>query len=134
MTATWVASTRAARPAAALPVNARSWSRSRPTWKVIRGWASPNPWMPSAARPWTTARRLTKDAEDYSDGLGAFRPCIDLGHTRSVIDGHVSETGTEIPGARWVNVVLGNLKRSLDGSLHAFKYVKFTRRYLADAT
>lgn len=39
--------------------------------------------------------------------------------------------GTGVPGARWVNVVLGNLKRSLDGTLHAFKY---TQRYLADAT
>lgn len=29
---------------------------------------------------------------------------------------------------------MGNLKRSLDGTLHAFKYFKYTQRYLADAT
>lgn len=80
------------------------------------------------------ARRLTADAEVYSDGLGAFRACIDRGHAHSVIEGPGGKAGTEVPGARWVNVVMGNLKRSLDGTLHAFKYFKYTQRYLADAT
>lgn len=40
------------------------------------------------------------------------------------------------PGAdvysRWVNVVLSNLKRSLDGAYHAFKFTKYAQRYLAE--
>jgi len=33
---------------------------------------------------------------------------------------------------RWVNVVLSNLKRSLDGACHAFKFAKYAHRYLAE--
>lgn len=80
------------------------------------------------------ARRLTEDAEVYSDGLGAFRACIDRNHAHSVIESGGGKAGTEVPGARWVNVVMSNLKRSLDGTLHAFKFFKYTHRYLADAT
>ncbi|WP_180987606.1 transposase, partial [Xanthomonas oryzae] len=32
----------------------------------------------------------------------------------------------------WVNVVLSNLKRSLDGAYHAFKFAKYAQRYLAE--
>src|SRR3546814_12036636 len=44
-----------------------------------------------------------------------------------------SKAGTEADGARWVNVVMGNLKRSLDGTLHAFRYFKYAERYLGEA-
>lgn len=80
------------------------------------------------------ARRLASDAEVYSDGLGAFRACIDQGHAHSVIQSEGGKAGTEVSGARWVNIVMGNLKRSLDGTLHAFKFFKYSRRYLAEAT
>ena len=43
------------------------------------------------------------------------------------------KAGTEVDGARWVNVVLGNLKRSLDGTCHAFGFFKYAERYLAEA-
>ncbi|PNR81582.1 hypothetical protein LA23_12440, partial [Xanthomonas oryzae pv. oryzae] len=32
----------------------------------------------------------------------------------------------------WVNVVLSNLKRSLDGAYHAFKFAKYAQRSLAE--
>ena len=38
----------------------------------------------------------------------------------------------EEDNARWVNVVLSNLKRSLDGAYHAFKFSKYAHRYLAE--
>lgn len=79
-------------------------------------------------------RRLVGSAEVYSDGLGAFRACIDQDHAHTVVDGGGGKAGTEVPGARWVNVVMGNLKRSLDGTHHAFKYAKYTHRYLAEIT
>ena len=40
---------------------------------------------------------------------------------------------TEIDGARWVNVLLSNLKRSIGGAYHSFKQHKYARRYLAEA-
>jgi len=33
---------------------------------------------------------------------------------------------------KWVNVLLGNLKRSLAGTLHAFDYQKYAARYLSE--
>lgn len=96
--------------------------------------AEPVPAFTTAALDDWFARRLTADAEVYSDGLGAFRACIDRGHAHSVIESEGGKAGTEVPGARWVNIILGNLKRSLDGTLHAFKFFKYTHRYLADAT
>jgi hypothetical protein len=39
----------------------------------------------------------------------------------------------EVGGARWVNVLLSNLKRSIGRAYHAFKRHKYARRYLAEA-
>ena len=40
---------------------------------------------------------------------------------------------TEVKGARWVNVVLGNVKRAISGCYHALRQAKYARRYLAEA-
>ncbi|WP_043795515.1 transposase, partial [Rhodanobacter sp. OR87] len=40
---------------------------------------------------------------------------------------------TEVKGARWVNVVLGNVKRAISGCYHAMRQAKYARRYLAEA-
>ncbi len=68
-----------------------------------------------------------------SDGLGAFRAVADLNHAHTVIQAPSGKAGTEVDGARWVNVVLGNLKRSLDGTCHAFGFFKYAERCLAEA-
>ncbi len=78
-------------------------------------------------------RHLAPDAEVYSDGLGAFRAAQD-DHAHTVIESIGGKAGTEVPGARWVNVVMGNLKRSLDGTLHAFAFFKYPHRYLGEFT
>ncbi len=36
-------------------------------------------------------------------------------------------------GARWANIVLGNLKRAISGTCHAVRQSKYARRYLAEA-
>lgn len=77
---------------------------------------------------------LGDEAEVYSDGLGAFRAAIDRGHAHTVIVSAGGKAGTEVPGARWNNVVLGNLKRSLDGTHHAFRFFKYTQRYVSEIT
>lgn len=68
----------------------------------------------AALTDWFRAR-LEDDAEVYSDGLGAFR------------------AATEADGARWVNIVMGNIKRALDGTYHAFRFFKYAQRYLGEA-
>jgi len=69
-------------------------------------------------------RRLAPEAEVYSDGLAAFRSVIPLGHAHTVIDAGGGRAATQAPGARWANVVLGNVKRALDGTYHAFRFSK----------
>ncbi len=86
----------------------------------------------AAFKVWYTDR-LEKDAEVYSDGLGAFRAAIDLGHAHTVIDAGGGRAACEVEGARWVNIVMSNVKRALDGTYHAFRYFKYADRYLAEA-
>ena len=93
----------------------------------------PVPAFTRAALADWAARRLAPGAEVYSDGLGAFRAVADLNHAHTVIQAPPGKAGTELDGARWVNVVLGNLKRSLDGTCHAFGFFKYAERYLAEA-
>lgn len=78
-------------------------------------------------------RRLAEDAEVYSDGLACFARFADLDHAHSVLVTGGGRAATEARGARWVNVVLGNVKRAISGCYHAIKQAKYARRYLAEA-
>lgn len=79
------------------------------------------------------ARRLAQGAAAYTDGLGCFRRIEAAGHAHTVIESEGGRAATEERGARWVNVVLSNLKRALDGVYHAIGQAKYARRYLAEA-
>ena len=85
-----------------------------------------------AMADWFT-RRLDSAAEVYSDGLGAFRAAVDLNHAHTVIDAGGGRAATEADGARWVNIIMGNVKRALDGTYHAFAFFKYADRYLGEA-
>ena len=78
-------------------------------------------------------RRLAPDAEVFSDGLGCFRRVVELDHAHTVLETQGGRAATEIRGARWVNVVLGNVKRAISGCYHAMRQAKYARRYLAEA-
>jgi ribosomal protein L37AE/L43A len=78
-------------------------------------------------------RRLAPDAEAFSDGLAAFGAFVDTGHAHTVVHAPTRRAATEAPGARWVNVVLSNVKRALDGTYHAIRQFKYARRYLGEA-
>lgn len=80
-----------------------------------------------------TARRLAPECEVYSDGLACFRRFEAAGHAHTTLDTGGGRAATEVPRARWVNVVLGNLKRAISCSYHAIRQVKYARRYLAEA-
>ena len=98
----------------------------RPRQAVI----DPVPGFTKAALAEWIGRRLRPGADVYSDGLGAFR-VLELEHAHTVIEGS-GRGRCEEDNARWVNVVLSNLKRSLDGAYHAFKFSKYAHRYLAE--
>lgn len=50
--------------------------------------------------------RLAPGAEVYSDGLACFARCIDTGNAHTVLVTKGRRAAREVPGARWVNVVL----------------------------
>jgi len=78
-------------------------------------------------------RRLAPAAEVYTDGLFCFRRFADADHAHTVLDTQGGRAATEVRGARWVNIVLSNLKRSIGGSYHAIRQANYARRYLAEA-
>jgi transposase-like protein len=64
-----------------------------------------------------------------SDGLGCFAGVVDAGcdHLPIVVG---DRKPRELPEFAWVNTVLGNLKTTLAGAHHAFKYRKYAAHYL----
>lgn len=101
----------------------------RPTFAVIE----PVKAFDSASLKDWAARRLAPAAEAYTDGLHCFRRIADSGHKHVVLATAGRRSATEVPGARWVNVVLGNVKRAISGTYHAVRQGKYARRYLAEA-
>lgn len=73
---------------------------------------------------------LGEKTEVYSDGLGCFKAVAGL------VDRHtVCVSGSGRPHIfllMRVNSLLGNLKRALTGTYHAFKFYKYGGRYLAE--
>ena len=66
-----------------------------------------------------------------TDGLGCFQgiTAAVCEHKPRVTGG--GKAGCETPGLAWVNTILGNVKRSLDGTYHAFR-PRYAARYLAE--
>ncbi len=81
---------------------------------------------------WRT-RRLAPGAEVFSDGLGCFRRLAEGDHAHTVLVTGGGRASTEVKGARWVNVLMGNVKRAISGCYHALRQAKYARRYLAEA-
>lgn len=78
-------------------------------------------------------RRLEPECEVYSDGLACFRRFEEAGHAHTTLDTGGGRAATEAKGARWVNALLGNVKRAISGTYHAVRQAKYARRYLAEA-
>jgi transposase-like protein len=79
------------------------------------------------------ARSIAPTAIVVSDGLWCFGAVQSVGaqHQRLVTGG--GKGSVRLPQLRAVNTFLGNLKRSLGGTYHAFDFAKYAHRYLAEA-
>ena len=84
-----------------------------------------------ALKPWA-ASALTPGSTITSDGLIGFEIVRRLGFTHHVVIPPKGKAGTEIDAFKWLNVLLGNLKTSLSGTHHAFKFAKYAARYLSE--
>lgn len=74
--------------------------------------------------------RLMPDCYVYSDGLACFSGVTAAGcHHHVIVNG--GRKPAELPEFLWINTVLGNLKTSLGGCYHAFKFSKYASRYLS---
>lgn len=61
-------------------------------------------------------RRQGLEAEAFTDALGCFRRVDVAGHERSALHSGGGRVATKADDARWVIVLLSNLKRALDGA------------------
>ena len=79
------------------------------------------------------ARSIAPSATVVSDGLWCFGAVQLVGadHERHVTGG--GKASAELPQFKAINTFLGNLKRSLGGTYHAFDFAKYAHRYLAEA-
>ena len=79
------------------------------------------------------ARSIAPSATVVSDGLWCFGAVQIVGaeHERVVTGG--GKASAKLPEFCAVNTFLGNLKRALGGTYHAFDFAKYAHRYLAEA-
>ena len=79
------------------------------------------------------AHSIAPSATVISDGLWCFGAVQIVGadHERVVTGG--GKASTNLPQFKAINTYLGNLKRSLSGTYHAFDFAKYAHRYLAEA-
>jgi hypothetical protein len=74
---------------------------------------------------------LAPDALMVSDGLACFAPVADL------VDAHEpvfvgQRKSSDLECFHWVNTLLGNIKSSIQGTYHGFKFGKYAARYLGE--
>jgi hypothetical protein len=64
-----------------------------------------------------------------ADGLSCFRSVTTIGYRHEAVVSR-GRHSKELPEYRWINILLGNLKTSINGALHAFDIGKYAKRYL----
>ena len=85
--------------------------------EVIRNWAE---------------EVLDKKAVVITDGLSCFLGIKDAGIQHEPNTVGYERKSTEMECFLWINTILGNLKRSLSGTFHSFRFRKYAHRYLAE--
>ena len=78
------------------------------------------------------AQHIAPSATVVSDGLWCFRGTQIVGaeHERVVTGG--GKACVKLPQFKAINTLLGNLKTAIGGTYHAFNFVKYAHRYLAE--
>jgi ribosomal protein L37AE/L43A len=78
------------------------------------------------------AQHLAPSATVVSDGLWCFRATTIVGaeHKRIVTGG--GKASVKLPQFKALNTLLGNLKSAISGTYHAFDFIKYAHRYLAE--
>jgi transposase-like protein len=118
----------------------RGWENKTPFLIAVQGTAEGQPegmqlsvlegFRKSELERWAQQQR-TPGSTVQSDGLACFGGVEAVGcqHRARVTGG--GKAACELPELLWVNTILGNVKRSLHGTYHAFA-AKYAARYLAE--
>jgi len=77
-------------------------------------------------------QHLAASASVLSDGLNCFPAVTDSGATHHPEVVGATRRSTDMPCFAWINILIGNLKTSISGTYHAFKFRKYAHRYLAE--
>ena len=83
-----------------------------------------------AIKGWTKEHVLPGSTV-FSDGLGCFRGVAEAG-SKHVVEIVAGRKPKDLPLFQWLNTILGNIKTGLNGTYHAFKFNKYSDRYLAE--
>ena len=78
--------------------------------------------------------RIHSNVRIFCDGLGGFHAFDDLGLAPQRMPSQPGRKAAQQPRMKWVNTVLGNIKRAIDGRYHSIRCQKYARRYLHEAT
>lgn len=78
--------------------------------------------------------RIHSNVRIFCDGLGGFHAFDDLGLAPERMPSQPGRKAAQQPRMKWVNTVLGNIKRAIDGCYHSIRGQKYARRYLHEAT
>ena len=78
-------------------------------------------------------RRLAPEGRSLHRRLGLFSSNRSRQPRAHGARNRRGRAATEVQGARWVNVLLSNLKRGLNRVYHSIRQAKYARRYLAEA-
>ena len=77
-------------------------------------------------------QHLAASSHVLSDGLNCFPAVTESGATHQPEVVGTSRRSTDMPCFAWINTLIGNLKTSISGTYHAFKFWKYAHRYLAE--
>ena len=89
------------------------------------------PFTKEALEAWIN-KTLAASAQVISDGLHCFKGIAGVVASHTAITVSSGRQVVMRPEFRRVNTVLSNLKTAISGTYHAFKFVKYAHRYLAE--
>ena len=75
------------------------------------------------------SQHLAPGCAVLSDGLACFRSVTTAGCRHEAVVSREMHS-KDLPEFHWINILLGNLKTSTSGALHAFDFDKYAKRYL----
>ncbi len=76
-------------------------------------------------------KHLAPGSKIVSDGLGCFKVFEEIGFQHTTIVTGGGPESVKIPEFKWVNTIIGNVKKSIHGTFHAISEKHFSR-YLAE--